>query len=55
MQPIAMSIRDATRFVGLSRSSIYTMINDNRIETVCVGKRRLVKTASLVKLVEGAK
>jgi excisionase family DNA binding protein len=47
MQALSCSIKDAVAATGLSRSTIYNLIADDRIATVKIGKRRLVQVASL--------
>lgn len=44
---IAMSIRDAVRHTGLSRSKIYQMLKTRELSSVSVGSRRLVLTQSI--------
>ncbi len=51
MEPLAVSINDAARALGLGRTSIYTMIGDGRLEAFKLGRRTLVKTESIRRLV----
>jgi hypothetical protein len=44
------AIDDAPRFGGPKRSLTCKMIADGRLETVKVGRRRFIKTASLLKV-----
>jgi excisionase family DNA binding protein len=53
MEAIAVSISEAARALGVGRSSIYILINQGRLEVFKLGRRTLVKTASLRRLVEG--
>ncbi|HTN60031.1 MAG TPA: helix-turn-helix domain-containing protein [Devosia sp.] len=53
MEIIATSIKDAAKALGLGRTSIYALIREGRLETIKLGRRRLVKTDSLRRLVEG--
>lgn len=53
MEPITVTIAEAVRVTGVSRTAIYQLIRDGRLETVKVRKRRLVKTRSLRRLFEG--
>lgn len=53
MEPITLSINDATKVLGLGRTSVYALIRDGRIETVKLGRRTLIKTESLRRLIEG--
>lgn len=50
MQPITCSVLDAAKALSVSRGTIYNWMNEGRIETVRVGRRRLVKIDSLKRL-----
>ena len=50
--PILVSVKEARRLIGISRTGIYALINDGRIETVMIGKRRMIRYASLRQLAE---
>jgi len=52
MQEIATSIKHAAEVLSLGRTAIYGLINDGRLETIKIGRRRLVKVASLRRLLE---
>lgn len=52
MDPLAISIDETTKVLGLGRTSIYGMIADGRLETFKLGRRTLVKTDSIRRLVE---
>ena len=55
MEPILLSINETARVLGLGRTSIYALIRSGKLETATIGRRRLVKTSSLRKLIgEGA-
>ncbi|WP_081988026.1 helix-turn-helix domain-containing protein [Sphingomonas sp. 37zxx] len=45
-------VNDAARTLGVGRTHLYRLINDGKIETIQLGRRRLVKAASLRKLIE---
>jgi len=47
-----MSISEAAKALGLGRTSIYALINEGRLETVKIGRRRLVKVESIRALLE---
>jgi excisionase family DNA binding protein len=50
MEPIAVSINDAAKALGLGRTSIYQMIANGRLEAFRLGRRRLVTVASIRRL-----
>ena len=52
MQSITMSINDATKALGIGRTTLYSLIAQGRVEVVKLGRRTLVKTDSLRRLVE---
>ena len=47
MDNLLCSIPDAARSLGVGRSKIYELITEGRLETVSIGRRRLVRTESL--------
>ena len=51
MEPLAVSINDAAKALGLGRTSIYAMIGDGRLDAFKLGRRTLVKVASIHRLV----
>lgn len=53
MQPLAISITETAKVTGLGRTSIYELIKNGRLDTVKIGRRHLVKTASIRRLIEG--
>lgn len=46
----AYSVVDAARQLGISRSKLYELIAGGELETIQVGRRRLVSTAALDRL-----
>lgn len=54
MHSLTISIAQAARTLSLGRTSIYKLINEGRLETVSIGRRRLIKTASIQRLLEDA-
>ena len=53
MQPIAASINETAKALSLGRTSIYALIREGRLETVKLGRRTLVKVASIRRLLDG--
>ena len=52
MEPLALSVKRGHQGLGLGRTSIYAMIGDGRLETFKLGRRTLIKTASIRRLVD---
>jgi excisionase family DNA binding protein len=53
MDRLAYSINETARALSLGRTSVYAMISDGRLEAFKLGRRTLVKAASVRRLVEG--
>lgn len=52
MQPITMSINDATKALGVGRTTVYSLIGQGRLEVIKLGRRTLVKADSIRRLVD---
>ncbi len=53
MQPLALSINDTAKTLSVGRTSVYALIRDGRLETVKLGRRTLVKTESVRRIMGG--
>ena len=51
MEPIVISIKDAAKALSLGRTSIYGLINSGRLDTIKLGRRTLIKTDSLRRII----
>jgi excisionase family DNA binding protein len=51
-RPVTVTVPTALRLTGLGRTKFYELINEGRIKTVTVGRRRLVVYSSLEALAE---
>lgn len=49
----ALSIKEAAEACGLSRATMYRLLNDGKLTTIKVGARRLVPVASIDALLDG--
>ena len=47
MEALLCSIPDAATALGLGRSKIYQLIGEGQLETVSIGRRRLVRVESV--------
>jgi hypothetical protein len=50
MEALLVSITDTAKALNLGRTSIYTQINEGKLETRKMGRRRLVTVASIKRL-----
>lgn len=54
MERFAYSINETARALSLGRTSIYALIKEGRLETVKLGRRTLIKTVSIRRLIGDA-
>jgi len=54
MEPVLCSVADAARMLGIGKTKAYSLIDEQLLDTVRIGSRRLVKVASIKRLVETA-
>jgi len=47
MDTLLCSIPDAASALGVGRSKVYELMAEGRLATVTIGRRRLVRTASI--------
>jgi len=52
MEILLVSISEAAKSLNLGRTSIYGLISEGKLDTRKMGRRRLVTTASLKRLVD---
>jgi len=52
MEVLLVSINDAAKSLNLGRTSIYSLISEGKLDSCKMGRRRLVTTASIKRLVE---
>jgi hypothetical protein len=52
VEPVLTSIPGAQAILGLSRSSVWLLIQNGEIESLNIGKRRLIVVASIHRLIE---
>lgn len=53
-KPLAVTVAQAQKIVGLSHSTIYELLSEKRLEGVRIGRRRLILYASIEKLIASA-
>lgn len=52
MEPIATSINGAAKALGIGRTTVYQLIKEQRLEAFKLGRRTLIKTASIRALID---
>lgn len=52
IEPIAMRVPEACRYIGTSRSTLYLLIAEGEVEVIKLGSSTLVLTDSLRRLVK---
>ena len=55
LQPIAMRVKDAVAISGIARANLYLRMAEGKLESVKVGKARLILRESLERLLTPAK
>ena len=50
IKPLTVTVGTALNISGLGRTKLYELINEGRIKTVTIGRRRLVVFSSLEEL-----
>lgn len=51
---ITATVRDACGMTGLGKTKLYQLIGEGKVDTVTIGRRRLIKVESLKALLEAA-
>lgn len=54
MEPLVLTVEQARKLLGLSRSLIYQAINSGQIPSIRIGRRILIPTAQLERLINGS-
>ncbi|RDI62677.1 hypothetical protein [Microvirga subterranea] len=56
LEPLVVPINEGRRLAGnIGRTKFYELINDGKVRTVTIGRRRLVFVASIRELLEGSR
>lgn len=50
-KPLALSVKDACRAIGVGNTTLWKLIGDGRLKTITIGRKRLVIYSSLEDLV----
>jgi hypothetical protein len=52
MRPLAIPIRTTRRIIGIGNTKLWELIGSGALETISIGRRRLVLVASIEQLIE---
>jgi hypothetical protein len=52
MRPLAIPIRTTRRVIGIGNTKLWELIGSGALETISIGRRRLVLVASIEQLVD---
>jgi excisionase family DNA binding protein len=52
MDPITVTITDAKKALGIGHTTIYRLIGQGKLDTLKMGRRTLIKTASIRRFVD---
>ena len=53
-KPVSATIIDTCHVTGLGRTKVYELINEGKLKTCVIGRRRLVLYESIEELINGA-
>lgn len=54
MQPVTVTVAGARSALGLGTTKLYALIRDGDLDTIKIGRRRLITVASINRLVASA-
>lgn len=54
MQALSTTVKGAADMIGVGRTTVYSLINENKLQTIKIGRRRLIKIDSIRALVDQA-
>jgi excisionase family DNA binding protein len=54
VEPLCVSVPEATRLLGVGRTKLYELINSQRLRVVKIGRRTLISVASVRALISEA-
>jgi excisionase family DNA binding protein len=53
IRPLAVSVTDAAKLLGIGRTVTYELIRCGKLQTTNIGRRNMVRMASIRQLVDG--
>ena len=55
MQKLTVTVKEACEALSIGRSKLYEMLGEQRLDSICLGRRRLITTESIRALVDAAR
>ncbi|MCZ8135510.1 MAG: helix-turn-helix domain-containing protein [Porphyrobacter sp.] len=52
MTPIALTVAETVKLLGVGRTTIYRLISEERLSSIKIGRRTLILMASIEKLID---
>ncbi len=52
IEPVTISVNTAARTLGIGRTSIYALLKEGRLDSIKIGRRTLLTTASIHRLAQ---
>lgn len=52
MEPLAISINETAKTLGVGRSSVYALLKSGRLDAIKIGRRTLLTTESIKRLTQ---
>ena len=54
LPPMTVSVIEASKLTGLSRSRLYELMQDGKLKSLTIGRRRLIRVSALEALLDEA-
>lgn len=54
MEPLTVTVADATKILGIGRTTAYELLAARKLESITIGRRRLITTESIRRFVADA-
>lgn len=51
MEPVTVTVTDACKAIGVGRTVLYELLAQRRLDSVTIGRRRLITTESIRRLI----
>lgn len=52
MEPVTVTVADACKAIGVGRTVLYELLSERKLDSITIGRRRLITTESIRRLVK---